>query len=296
MTATPSKVQMIPVDRINILNPRVRNKKIFGEIIQNISKVGLKRPITVTPCRSNAPNKDYDLVCGQGRLEAFVACGQSMIPAIVRAANEEEALIMSLVENLARRQHRALDLLEGIEILHNKGYTAKEISEKTGLKVDYTYAVLKLLSRGEKRLLTAVEAGQIPITVALQICVAPQDAQRALQEAYEGGLLRGKKLLTARRLVDARQRRGKAVKAGGHGPRNRKNEKISTQLLMKEYKKDVDQKRLFARKARHASDTVTFITESMRDLLKDENFMTLLRAEKLNTMPKQLAELVGEKT
>jgi len=295
MTAQ-SKVQMIPVDRINILNPRVRNKKIFSDIVQNISKVGLKRPITVTPCRSNVPDKDYDLVCGQGRLEAFLACGQSMIPAIVRDASEEDALVMSLVENLARRQHRALDLLEGIAILREK-YDAKEIAAKTGLSMEYTNGVLNLVERGEKRLLAAVEAGQIPISVAVQIALSPNDAQRALQDAYEKGLLRGKRLLDARRLVDTRQRRGKEmIKGGTQGPRNRKNEKISTDHLMREYKKDVDQKRIFARKARQVSDSITFITESLRDLSKDEHYMTLLRAEKLTTMPKQLATAMGRKS
>jgi ParB family chromosome partitioning protein len=290
------QVQMIPVDRVNVMNPRVRSKKIFGDIVQNISSVGLKKPITVIPSQSNIPGKDYDLVCGQGRVEAFIACGQSMIPAVVRDdVSIEDALVMSLVENVARRQHRALDLLEGIDILQKKGYSPKEIAAKTGLTLDYANGVLNLIERGEKRLLTAVESGKIPISVAVHIAQSPNDAQRALHEAYEKGLLRGRKLMEAKRLVDARQRRGKVVPRGGHGPRNRKNEKMSVELLMREYKRDVDQKRIFARKARQVGDDVTFVTEALRDLFKDEKFMTLLRAEKLNSMPKQLAVLVGKR-
>src|ERR1700684_2132725 len=114
--------QLILIDKINILNPRVRNPKVFKEIATNIAQVGLKRPITVTPCRSGIEGKDYDLVCGQGRLEAFIASGQKEIPAMVIDASEEQALIMSLVENLARRQYRNLDLLQGIEILRKQGY------------------------------------------------------------------------------------------------------------------------------------------------------------------------------
>jgi hypothetical protein len=38
-------VEMILVDQIDIVNPRVRNKKIFREIISNIAELGLKRPI-----------------------------------------------------------------------------------------------------------------------------------------------------------------------------------------------------------------------------------------------------------
>lgn len=63
-------VEMIPVDRITVINPRVRNKKIFNEIISNIGELGLKKPITVTR-RADADGPRYDLVCGQGRLEAY---------------------------------------------------------------------------------------------------------------------------------------------------------------------------------------------------------------------------------
>lgn len=141
-TSKSTKVKMILIEEINILNPRVRNQKIFEEITDNIADVGLKRPITVTNCHSGKPGKKYDLVCGQGRLEAFLACGQTEIPAIVIDANEEQALIMSLVENCARRKHTAMDLMQGIGILQKQGYSAKEISTKTGLNLEYTNSIL----------------------------------------------------------------------------------------------------------------------------------------------------------
>jgi ParB family chromosome partitioning protein len=39
--------------------------------------------------------KSYDLVCGQGRLEAFVALGQTEIPAIIKDASREECFLMA---------------------------------------------------------------------------------------------------------------------------------------------------------------------------------------------------------
>ena len=56
-------VEMVPVGRINVINPRVRNKKIFREIIANIGELGLKKPITVTR-RPSPDGPRYDLVCG----------------------------------------------------------------------------------------------------------------------------------------------------------------------------------------------------------------------------------------
>ena len=78
-------ILMIPVNAITVLNPRARNKRVFQELVTSIERLGLKKPITVSqrPGRSR-----YDLVCGQGRLEAFMALGQESIPAVVIDAAE----------------------------------------------------------------------------------------------------------------------------------------------------------------------------------------------------------------
>ena len=101
----PKRVKNIPLDQIRFLNPRVRNRRNFQEIVQSIANVGLKRPITVSPRKCSADSASYDLVCGQGRVEAFIQLGETEIPAIVIEADESDCLVMSLVENCARRQH-----------------------------------------------------------------------------------------------------------------------------------------------------------------------------------------------
>src|SRR5882757_7291491 len=50
----PKRVKSIPIDQIRFLNPRVRNRRNFQEIVQSIANVGLKRPITVSPRKSEA--------------------------------------------------------------------------------------------------------------------------------------------------------------------------------------------------------------------------------------------------
>src|SRR6185437_11926490 len=42
-----SKVELVPIDRITVINPRKRNRKVFEGIVRSISQLGLKRPITV---------------------------------------------------------------------------------------------------------------------------------------------------------------------------------------------------------------------------------------------------------
>ncbi len=36
------EVELIPVELINVVNPRIHNKKIFKEIVANIAELGLK--------------------------------------------------------------------------------------------------------------------------------------------------------------------------------------------------------------------------------------------------------------
>jgi ParB family transcriptional regulator, chromosome partitioning protein len=281
-------IEMIPLNRITVINPRVRNRKIFGEIVSNISELGLKRPITVTR-REDPDGMRYDLVCGQGRLEAYQALGQHEIPAIVVEADTEDCMVMSLVENLARRQHRAIDLLHDIEGLKKRGYNETVIAHKTGLTIEYVRAVLRLLKNGEHRLLRAVEAGQIPVSIAVEIAAASDDQTQAiLQQAYEKKLLRGHKLIAARRLVEQRQRRGKGLRINRQvGKRNERP--VSSTALIRAYQEDVDRKRLLIRKAETTRNRLVFVTEALRKLFADENFVTLLRAETIDTLPRNIA-------
>ncbi len=186
---TATEIQMVSVDAITVLNPRARNRHVFHELITSIAHLGLKKPITVSR-RGTAP--EYNLVCGQGRLEAFIALGQSEIPAIVIEASEEDCYVMSLVENLARRHPGSLELMREIGALKERGYNNTEIAAKIDFTPDYIAAICYLLEHGEERLLAAVEQGVMPANIAMEIARAPDhDVQQALAEAYEHKLLPG---------------------------------------------------------------------------------------------------------
>lgn len=277
-------IELIPINLITVVNPRVRNKKIFKEIVANISELGLKRPVTVV---RREHGSRYDLICGQGRLEAYQALGQQEIPAIVVDADGEESMIMSLVENLARRQHRAIDLLHDIQGLKQRGYTDVEIAEKTGLTLEYARGVGRLLGKGEMRLLRSVESGQIPVSVAVSIAETDDAGiQQVLQQAYESKQLRGRKLMAAKRLIERRRLRGKGLRIHVQ----KRNSTLSSDALLRAYRDDASKKRLLVRKAEATHDRLIFITEAFRKLFSDDNFVTLLRAEGLGTLPKNMAD------
>jgi ParB family chromosome partitioning protein len=290
MNDTALMVQMIPIDQINVLNPRSRNKIVFQSIVSNISNLGLKRPITVARRTEPANGKLYDLVCGQGRLEAFAALGQAEIPAIVKEASKEECFLMSLVENIARRQIRPLELLREISSLKSRGYSTTEIANKIDVHKSYVTGISHLLRDGEERLISAVETGRIPLSVAMQISSTDEDGiQRALCQAYEDKTLRGRKLLAVRRIIEARTASGKSTH---QGVRRKVDHLQSAEGLVRVYRQEADRQKLLIKKSQLAEHHLLLILSALKNLFRDDNFVTLLRAEGLDTIPAPLAEKI----
>lgn len=284
----PQQIEMIPISRINVLNPRSRNKRQHREIVNNIEAIGLKRPITVS-LRQGPGGPRYDLVCGQGRLEAFQMLGQEEIPAVVIQAAEDECLVMSLVENIARRVQRPIDVMREIGELRKRGYSESDIARKIGVHNSWVSMVVSLLERGEERLLSAVETGLIPVTMAIEVAKAEtEEAQNLLLDAYETGKLKGKKLASVRRLLDQRLRsRSKGIHSSRMGPRG--GRRITANDLLQVYQREAEKQRLLVKKSDFTQTRLLFIVEAIKDLLSDEGFVTLLRAEGLETMPRALA-------
>lgn len=286
----PAPIQWIPIDRIQIANPRERNRQTFKELVENISRVGLKRPVTVSGGENGEP---YQLVCGQGRIEAFIALGQKEIPAVIRDHTVEERLVHSIIENVARRQHRPLELLHDIGAMRQRGYSCELVAQKTGLSHGYVRQISQLQEAGEERLINAVEAGHIPLNIALEIARSDDGTiQAALAAAYEAKQLKGSQLLAARRLVEQRRLRGKGNRPDPHG---KSTSSISPEMLMTTWNSEIARQRDLVRKADRTSSDLTFVIAALDMLFKDEDFYTLLRAEKMETLPAPIANLVLER-
>ncbi|MBM4371920.1 MAG: ParB N-terminal domain-containing protein [Deltaproteobacteria bacterium] len=290
----PAEVQLIPLERIRVLNPRARDAKRFKAIVENISHVGLKKPITVSLRTEGCQGEPvYDLVCGQGRLEAYHALGEKEIPAIVVSASKEDRLVMSLVENLARRKPTRFEHVLQMVRLRDQGYNATEIGKKVDLTSSFVNSVLALWDKGEERLIRGVEENRIPLSLACALVQATDaDEQRVLTEAYESGKLTGKKLIDAKRLLEQRRVHGKNARV----IRGVRTKAVSTaDALVRTYRQEAQRKKVFVKKAKLCELRLGFVVSAIRELAADENFVTLLRAEDLTTLPRVLAEQAGLK-
>ena len=284
------QVTLIPTDRIRILTPRVRNRRTFEEMVENIAKIGLKRPITVAQ-RAKTDPAEYDLVCGQGRLEAFMELQQDAIPAIVIDADESDCLVMSLVENCARRQHNPIDLMREIGNLRKRGYNDRQIANKIGVTPDYVGMIAGLLERGEERLVSAVETGLLPLNLAIDISKTDAEgAQRALMDAYTQKKLRGKKLAAVRRLIQLRDAQGPRLHRNRYGRNDGAKRPLTSDALVRAYQQEAERQKLLIKKAELTQGRLMFVVEAFRSLRDDDHFLTLLRAEGLDTLPTHLGQ------
>jgi ParB family transcriptional regulator, chromosome partitioning protein len=282
---TKTTISQIPITEIRIVNPRSRNRVTFHAIKTNIASVGLKKPITVHQRALEDDGTRYDLVCGQGRLECVRELGDTMIPATINNAPEDERYLMSLIENLARRQPSTTELLREVKRLKSQHDKPATIAEKLGLDKTYIYGIINLLRHGEEDLIARVEAGRLPIDTAIKIATGKDaDIQHALSEAYDNGTMRGAKLRAVQQLLH--QRKEKQTPHEAH-------QKVTGADLVRAYEHHTSQQRALVRRSSVITQRLAVLTSSLRRLLADDYFVTLLRAEGMRTMPDHLATRVA---
>jgi ParB family chromosome partitioning protein len=279
---------MIPIERIRVLNPRPRDKKKFEQIIQSIKNLGLKKPIQVSlRSAEEGTEPGYDLVCGQGRMEAFLALGHKEIPAIVVEVSREERLLRSLVENMARRLPSRLALMNEIERLKADGYSNVEIGKKLDIADGTVGGYIALKKAGEERLLDAAINGKIPLGVAMDIAKAHSpELQRELLKGFESKDLNQFAIRTVKRLIDQRRFVGK----GRDTDADKKKSRTNADSLINAFKRESQKQRLMVKKARLCDAKLVITVTALGKLLGDENFFNLLRAESLADIPQYLQD------
>ncbi|TBM25868.1 ParB/RepB/Spo0J family partition protein [Hafnia paralvei] len=281
------KVVLIETNKILVVNPRQRDEFTHKEIKENIHQIGLKRPVSVR--RIIHDEYEFALICGQGRLEAYIHYQEAYIPAIVKNVNEETGHLMSLTENIARRKPRATELLDSVRQLKKQGLTDKEIGERLGYVISWVQGVSSLLEKGEKKLLAAFEAGNIPLYLAVEISRATDESiQDSLTEALLNGTIKGKQINIIKRIIDNR-------KNGNKGSTNktfatkRVQKKYSPEELAVMYQKNSDEHKEIQAKARYSRETLMLVKEIFRQLTQNNDFCELLSNNNITDMPEILS-------
>lgn len=140
--------------------------------------------------------------------------------------------------------------------------------------------IVRLIQKGENDLISRVEAGRLPIEVAIKICTGTEaDIQRTLSDAYESGTLRGGKLRVVQQLI-ARRKTGKKVA--------KEKLALSTKDLVRMYQRHTAQQRALVHRSAVIRERLAILVSCFQQLFADDHFLTLLRAEGFRDMPVQL--------
>ena len=103
----------IPVEVICL--PHKQPRRYFDpekleQLILSVKEYGILEPLLVRPLEYGK----YELVAGERRLRAALVASLTEVPVVIKELNDEEALQLSLIENLHRQDLNPVEETEGI--------------------------------------------------------------------------------------------------------------------------------------------------------------------------------------
>ncbi len=193
----------------NPYQPRTRfREEALEELAQSIRSTGVIQPVVLRPA-----GERFQLIAGERRWRAAQKASLHRIPAVIRAVTEEQALEMTLVENLQREDLNPVEQASAFERLTAEFHlTQEEVASRTG-KDRATIANALRLLRLERPILEMLETGRISAGHGRAL-LAFEDATtrlRMARRAAEG-------LLTVRQLERLVSRRSKNKSAPVNTP------------------------------------------------------------------------------
>ncbi len=269
--------ELIPVDKIRVINSRTRDEGQFALNVQSIDAIGQVKDIRVND-RFLAKEGVYELICGEGRLIAHQRLGKTHIRAEVVTCTRKQAYLESLVENLARARPGTMHFARELKLLHDEGWDFAKIAKIACRSVEYIRQFIKLVENGEDRLIQAVEQEIIPISFA--VLVAQSDnatIQNVLMDAFDQGIVSTFNFARARGIINARVEMHKRRGAGAV--------EYSVAALTEDISKATHAKDSFAREAQGKERRLYTLLDGLSSLWEDREFLELLHGEGLDTRP-----------
>lgn len=158
-----------PYQEINIdllkLNPNQPRKSFSEESINelaiSIKNQGLLQPIVVRPIQEDVDGKRYEIVAGERRYRAAKIAGLKRVPVIINELTDEDALVVSLIENLQREDLNCIEQAEALNRIKDlMGITQDELAARVGKSRPHVANLLRILNL-EDEIKEALRQGHI---------------------------------------------------------------------------------------------------------------------------------------
>ena len=176
----PLELALSAIDR-NPYQTRTRfDEEALGELAQSIAATGVVQPIVVRALVGGR----YQLIAGERRLLASRKAAKETIPAIVREVSDEQAMEMTIVENLQRADLNPMEQARAYDRLgRDFKLTQEQMAQRTGKERASVANFLRLLKLPES-VQQRVEAGELSFghARALLALESPEQITAAAQK------------------------------------------------------------------------------------------------------------------
>ena len=270
------RYEEVPIDQVKVINSRNREKEQFTMNVESIESVGLMKPIRVND-RFIEATGFYELICGEGRLLAHQQLGKKHVMAEVVTCTRKEALLQSLIENIARTKPGSMDFARELKRLHDEGLEYKQIARIACKTEEYIRSYIRLVEQGEERLIQGVESGIFPIKFAIQVAsTEDSQIQGVLMDAFAEGLVTTMNFAQARRIIAARAKTSK---------RSAASRDYTVGQLQHDIAETTRVKTSFVREAKSKENRFMTLLTGMNTLFNDAALVELLVKQKLDKRP-----------
>jgi ParB family chromosome partitioning protein len=188
-TPAPSELLEIPVDAIHP-NPKQPRRKFEAEaasgLADSVRKQGIIQPLLVRPRGVGG----YEIVAGERRWRAAREAGRETVPAVVRAVDDRDTLVLGLVENVAREQLTAVEESRAYAVLIDEfGLSLGDVADRVGRSKPSVSNRIRLLELPDD-VLGMVERGQLSEGHARAVLAVPdhEGRRRLAREIVKRGL------------------------------------------------------------------------------------------------------------
>jgi ParB family transcriptional regulator, chromosome partitioning protein len=154
---TPRELPLSEIDRSPYQTRARFDESQLAELAVSIAATGVVQPILVR----SLPNGRFQLIAGERRWLASQKAGKETIPAILRQVSDEQAMEMTIVENLQRTDLNPMEQARAFDRLSRDfKLTQEQMAQRTGKDRASVANFLRLL-RLPSEVQSKVEAGEL---------------------------------------------------------------------------------------------------------------------------------------
>ncbi|HYB75348.1 MAG TPA: ParB/RepB/Spo0J family partition protein, partial [Nitrososphaerales archaeon] len=164
-----------------------------GDLVESVKAKGILEPVLARPVGGR-----YELIVGSRRFEAAKIAGMTLIPAVIRPMTDEEAIIVSLVENIQRNDiepEEEYDAIIALMKVNPRAYgTVEQLSKAIGKSrryVDDRINAVQAVRKIRRESGPGISVRQAPVQAERKEGVLPVKHATFLHRADEAPAVQG---------------------------------------------------------------------------------------------------------